>query len=110
MIDKASAGPLRDGFKSHLEETHTHVDRLEQVFRILGEEPKGVECAAIEGIIQEAEEVAGEIGDQKVLDAALASAAQAVEHYEMTRYGTLIAWSKEMGRDDCSELFAATLK
>ncbi|EAQ02253.1 ycfI, putative structural proteins [Pseudooceanicola batsensis HTCC2597] len=110
MISKASDGPLKEGFESHLEETHGHVKRLEDAFKALGEEAKGVECPAIDGIIKEAEEVAGEVGDQEVLDAALAAAAQAVEHYEMSRYGTLIAWSKEMGHDECTRLFESTLE
>ncbi|MDF1710454.1 MAG: ferritin-like domain-containing protein [Paracoccaceae bacterium] len=109
MIDKASAGPLRDGFETHLEETRGHVTRLEEVFNMLGETPKGTTCPAIDGIIQEANEIAKDTADASVLDAALAAAAQAVEHYEMTRYGTLIAWSKELGRDDCASLFEQTL-
>ena len=109
MIEKASAGPLRDGFEEHLEETRGHVERLEEVFRLMDKEPKGVTCPAIDGIIKEANEVSSEIGDKDVLDAALAAAAQAVEHYEMTRYGTLIAWSKELGMDDCAEILEKTL-
>ena len=110
MIKKASAGPLREGFEAHLEETHGQVKRLEEAFRSLGEEPKGVECPAIDGIIKEAEELASETADQQVLDAALAAAAQAVEHYEIARYGTLIAWANEMGHSDCVALFEATLR
>lgn len=110
MISKASEGPLKEGFESHLEETNGHVKRLEEAFRSLGEEAKGVECPAIDGIIKEAEEVASEVADEDTLDAALAAAAQAVEHYEISRYGTLIAWSKEMGHDECTRLFEATLE
>jgi ferritin-like metal-binding protein YciE len=109
MIDKASAGPLRDGFKKHLQETRGHVERLEEVFRMLGETPKGTTCPAMDGIIKEANEISKEVGDANVLDAALAAAAQAVEHYEMTRYGTLIAWSRELGRNDCAEILNKTL-
>ncbi len=109
MIEKASAGPLRDGFEHHLEETHEHVRRLDEVFRQLGKEPKGVNCPAIDGIIKESNEISKEIGDSNVLDAALAAAAQAVEHYEITRYGSLIAWSEELGRDECAELLRQTL-
>jgi ferritin-like metal-binding protein YciE len=109
MIEKASAGPLRDGFESHLDETRGHIERLEQVFDLMGEKPKGTTCPAIDGIIKEANEISKEIGDADVLDAALAAAAQAVEHYEMTRYGTLIAWSKEMGRDDCVTILEKNL-
>jgi ferritin-like metal-binding protein YciE len=109
MIDKASAGELRKGFEKHLEETHNHVARLEKVFEMHGETPKGVDCPAIDGIIKEADEVAGEVDDPEVLDAALAAAAQAVEHYEITRYGSLIAWARELGRTDCAEVLEQTL-
>jgi ferritin-like metal-binding protein YciE len=110
MIKKASDGPLKQGFETHLEETRGHVQRLEDAFRSLGEKPKGVTCPAIDGIIAEAQDVAGDVADQEVLDAALAAAAQAVEHYEMTRYGTLIAWGKEMGHHEAVRLFEATLE
>lgn len=110
MIEKATSTALTSGFEEHLEETRGHVERLEKVFGLIGETPKGTTCPAIDGIIKEANEVAGEIADEKVLDAALAAAAQAVEHYEMTRYGTLIAWSKEMGRAECAEILSKTLE
>jgi len=74
-----------------------------------GVEAKGVDCPAIDGIIEEAEDIAGEVADKKVLDAALVAAAQAVEHYEMTRYGTLIAWAKELGRRDCAAVLQKNL-
>ena len=109
MVEKASNPQLKSAFKSHLEETKTHVKRLEDVFRMAGQEPKGVECPAIDGIIEEANEVAGEVEDNEVLDAALAAAAQAVEHYEMSRYGTLIAWAKQLGRRDCIGMLESTL-
>jgi ferritin-like metal-binding protein YciE len=97
MIDKATDTQLKSGLRSHLQETKEHVARLEQVFKSLGEKPKGHTCPAIDGIIQEAEEVAGEVDDKQVLDAALVAAAQAVEHYEISRYGTLVAWAEQMG-------------
>lgn len=109
MIEKASNEELKSGFRDHLGETHGHLRRLEEVFRLLGKEPKGVTCPAIDGIIKEAKEVAGDVDDAAVLDAALAAAAQAVEHYEMTRYGTLVAWSRHLGRSDCAELLDQTL-
>ncbi len=74
-----------------------------------GEKPKQVNCPAIDGIIKEANEIAGDVADKAVLDAALIAAAQAVEHYEITRYGTLIAWAKELGRSDCAAILAETL-
>jgi ferritin-like metal-binding protein YciE len=109
MIDKARYPQLKQGFQTHLGETKQHVTRLEQVFRLHGNEPRMVDCPAIDGIIDEAEDVAGEVEDKSVLDAALIAAAQAVEHYEITRYGTLIAWAKELGRNDCAALLQQNL-
>ncbi|MBM3578222.1 MAG: ferritin-like domain-containing protein, partial [Alphaproteobacteria bacterium] len=71
--------------------------------------PKGINCPAIDGILEEADEISGEAADNEVLDAALIASAQAVEHYEITRYGTLIAWAKELGREDCAQLLSETL-
>jgi ferritin-like metal-binding protein YciE len=85
------------------------VSRLQQVFRLHGQEAKGVDCPAIDGIIEEANEVAGEVEDKAVLDAALIAAAQAVEHYEITRYGSLVAWAKLLGRNDCAALLQQNL-
>jgi ferritin-like metal-binding protein YciE len=110
MIEKASSDALREGFETHLEETRGHVDRLERVFELCDEKPKTVECPAIDGIIEEAEEVAGEVEDDSVLDAALASAAQAVEHYEISRYGSLVAWARALGKDECAEILQETLE
>lgn len=110
MIAQAGDGPLRKGFEDHLQETHGHVARLEKVFGLIKAEPKGTTCPAIDGIIKEAEHIAGDISDRDVLDAALAAAAQAVEHYEITRYGTLIAWSEEMRRPDCATILRETLE
>ena len=110
MIEKASDANLKQGFKSHLQETKNHVKRLEQVFKMHGVDVKGVNCPAIDGIIKETNEIAGEVDDKRVLDAALIAAAQAVEHYEITRYGTLIAWAKQLGRADCAAVLAQTLQ
>jgi ferritin-like metal-binding protein YciE len=109
MIEKASDPSLKQAFKAHLGETHNHVKRVEQVFKMHGVEAKGVDCPAIDGIIEEADDVAGEVDDKHVLDAALIAAAQAVEHYEMTRYGTLVAWAKELGRSDCASVLQQNL-
>jgi ferritin-like metal-binding protein YciE len=109
MVDKANDPQLKNGFQTHLGETKNHVARLEQIFKLLGHEPRGVDCPAIDGIIDEAEDVAGEVEDKAVLDAALIAAAQAVEHYEISRYGTLIAWAKELGRHDCTTLLEQNL-
>jgi len=109
MADKATDQQLKQGFLSHLEEAKTHVRRLEQVFQMHGTEVKAVDCPAIDGIIQEADEVAGEVEDKSVLDAALINAAQAAEHYEITRYGSLVAWAKQHGRSDCASVLQKTL-
>lgn len=109
MIEKATNPELKAGFEKHLVETEGHVARLEDVFRMLGVEAKAVNCPAIDGILTEADEIAGEVDDDRVLDAALIAAAQAVEHYEMTRYGTLVAWAKELGRSDCATVLEQTL-
>ena len=110
MADKATDKQLKQGFLTHLDETKTHVQRLEEVFRMHGAEIKAVNCPAIDGIIKEADETAGEVEDKKVLDAALINAAQAVEHYEMVRYGSLIAWAKQLGRNDCASIMSENLK
>jgi ferritin-like metal-binding protein YciE len=110
MIEKATNRDLVAGLKDHLEQTKGHVERLEQVFKKLGKEPKAVDCPAMDGIIKEADEISGEIEDKEVLDAAIIASAQAVEHYEITRYGTLIAWAHALGRDSLVSPLAATLK
>ena len=109
MIKKATDGGLRKGLENHLGETKNHVKRLEQVFKMHGVEAKGIECPAIDGIIEEADDIVGEVDDKNALDAAVISAAQAVEHYEMTRYGTLIAWAKQLGRTDCAKVLQQNL-
>ena len=109
MIEKATDPMLKQGFETHLRETENQIERLKQVFQIEGMQPKGVTCPAIDGIIKEANEVAGEVADKQVLDAALINAAQAVEHYEICRYGTMVAWAKQLGKNDAATLFQATL-
>jgi ferritin-like metal-binding protein YciE len=110
MIDKASNAELKRGFEQHLQETRNQIQRLERVFQMHGAEIKGVDCPAIDGIIEEANEIAGEVDDKNVLDAALIAAAQAVEHYEITRYGTLIAWARQLGRNDCAGVLQENLE
>jgi ferritin-like metal-binding protein YciE len=109
MIEKATDAGLKQGFEAHLGETKNHVKRVEQVFKMHGVDAKGVDCPAIDGIIEEADEVIGDVDDKSVLDAALIAAAQAVEHYEMTRYGTLVAWAKQLGRPDCASVLQQNL-
>lgn len=110
MIDKATNPQLKQGFETHLSETEGHIENLEEAFRLLDVEAKGVDCPAIDGIIKEANELIGETEDKQVLDAALIAAAQAVEHYEITRYGTLITWARELGRNDVAQVLERTLK
>src|SRR4051812_1100372 len=110
MADKATDPQLKQGFLTHLEETREHVKRLEEVFKMHGAQVKAVDCPAIDGIIEEADETAGEVADKAVLDAALINAAQAAEHYEIVRYGSLIAWAKQLGRNDCASVLAKTLE
>src|SRR6202049_1600645 len=109
MAEKATDQQLKQGFLTHLDETKTHLQRLEQVFQMMGAQVKAVDCPAIDGIIKEADEVTGEVADKAVLDAALINAAQAAEHYEITRYGSLIAWAKQLGRNDCASVLQKTL-
>jgi ferritin-like metal-binding protein YciE len=105
MSNKATDKQLKQGFLTHLDETQTHVQRLEQVFQMHGAEIKAVDCLTIDGIIEEADEVE----DRNVLDAALINAAQAAEHCEIARYGSLVAWAKQLGRNDCASVLQKTL-
>jgi ferritin-like metal-binding protein YciE len=109
LIDKATNRDLSKGLKDHLEETKNQVARLDQVFKKLGQDPQGVQCPAIDGLISEADELAGEVADKVVLDAAIIGAAQSVEHYEIARYGTLIAWAESLGHDDIIRLLNTNL-
>ncbi len=110
MAEKATDQQLKQGFLTHLGETKTHVQRVEQVFQMHGTQAKAIDCQAIDGIIKEADEIAGEVADKAVLDAALINAAQAAEHYEIARYGSLIAWAKQLGRNDCASVLQKTLE
>ena len=109
MIAKVTDSQLQEGFRSHLEETKNQIKRLEQVFRMHNAEAKAVTCPAIDGIIEEAEEIMSDSKDSEVLDAAALAAAQAVEHYEITRYGTLAEWAKQLGRSDCASVLEQNL-
>lgn len=110
MAKKADSAELRKAFEHHLEETNGQIERLEQVFELCGEKAKGEKCPAIEGIIKEAEEMMGDAKDADLLDATMIAMAQAVEHYEIARYGTLKAWAKQLGMPDCAKLLDQTLK
>ncbi len=110
MIEKASNPELKAAFQQHLTETEGQVKRLEQVFQMHGQPVKGVTCQAMDGILAEAKEIMGDCDDAEVCDAAMLSAAQAVEHYEMTRYGSLIAYARQLGRADCAGVLQQTLE
>ncbi|MEQ9636757.1 MAG: ferritin-like domain-containing protein [Devosia marina] len=108
---KAAVSPdLKAGFEQHQAETEVHVERLEKVFELLGKNPRGKTCDAILGIIEEGKEIMDEFKGTQALDAGLVSAAQAVEHYEIARYGTLATWAKQLGHTEAVDLFLETLK
>ena len=109
MAKAAESETLKQGFTKHREETEHHVERLQQVFEHMGKRARAQTCEAINGIIEEGEEFVGEFEKGAVLDAALAANAQAVEHYEMARYGTLIAWLKACGMNEPVKLLEQTL-
>jgi ferritin-like metal-binding protein YciE len=110
MIEKSTNRQLAKSLRDHLRETEIQVTRLDEVFELLGRSPKGTDCPAIDGLIKEANEVAGEVEDDKVLDAAVIGSAQAIEHYEISRYGTLIAWAEELGHDNLTRHLKANLR
>jgi ferritin-like metal-binding protein YciE len=109
MAKAANSDELRAAFEKHHDETEGHVERLEQVFELLGKPARGKKCDAIEGIIEEGKEVMEEYADTPALDAGLLAAAQAVEHYEISRYGTLKAWAAKLGMKDAVKLLDQTL-
>ncbi len=100
MVKKANGKELKHALETHRKETEGQVKRLEQVFKLIDVAARGKKCEAIEGIIGEAKEHMEEIEDERVLDAGMISSAQAVEHYEICRYGTLIEWAKDLGHED----------
>jgi ferritin-like metal-binding protein YciE len=110
MAKKASSEDLSTAFETHFEETEGQVERLEQIFEFLGKSPRGKTCPAIDGIIEEAEEVMKEAETNTVRDAAMLAAAQAVEHYEISRYGTLKSWAEKLGMTDAVKLIDETLQ
>src|SRR5690349_14321643 len=109
VAKKASSPELKSALEEHLVQTEGHINRLEEVFRMLGQTPKARPCAAMKGILEEAGEIMGEKAEPSVLDAALIGAAQKVEHYEIASYGTVVQWAKQMGRQDIKELLGQTL-
>jgi ferritin-like metal-binding protein YciE len=109
MAKAAQNDDLRAAFEKHHGETEGQIERLEQVFELIEEKPQGKKCAAIEGILEEGQEIIKEFKGSPALDAGLVSAAQAVEHYEMARYGTLRTWAEELGLNEAKELLQQTL-
>ena len=108
MADAATSSRLKQALNEHLVETREQVNRLEHVFHLMGVTPKTRTCEAIQGLIEEGEEIMDE-AEGSVLDAGLIAVAQAVEHYEMARYGSLVAWAKQLGMRECATLLEQTL-
>lgn len=109
MAKAVNSDELRAAFEKHVGETKGQVDRLVQVFKMLEERPKGKTCPAILGLVEEGEEVMEDFEDSSALDAGLLAGAQAVEHYEMARYGTLVAWAEQLGMKEAAALLKQTL-
>lgn len=109
MAKATESEELKAAFETHRTETEGQVERIEQVFELIGKKARGKPCAAMEGLVEESKEIMDEVEDPQVLDAGLISAAQAVEHYEIARYGTLIAWAKQLGMSDAASLLQQTL-
>lgn len=110
MAKAAQSEDLRAAFEKHRDETETHVERLQQVFEIMGKRAQGKTCPAIDGILEEGEEILSDFKGAPALDAGLVAAAQSVEHYEITRYGTLKRWAEELGMSDAAQLLDETLQ
>jgi len=109
MAKAAESGDLKEAFVKHRDETAGHVERLEQIFDKLGKKASGKTCEAIKGIIEEGEEIMDDFEDSDALDAGLIAAGQAVEHYEISRYGTLRTWAQQLGMRDASKRLDQTL-
>ncbi len=109
MARGASSQKLKSAFEKHKDETEEHVERLQQVFEIIGKRPRAKTCPAIDGIIEEGEEIMDAFKGAPALDAGLLAAAQAVEHYEISRYGTLRSWAEQLGYKDAVKLLDQTL-
>ena len=110
MARAANSDQVRQAFETHKEETQGQVDRLDQVFEIFGKRAQGKPCEAMQGLVAEGQEIMEEFKDSAALDAGLISAAQAVEHYEIARYGTLRTWAQQLGMNDAVKLLEQTLE
>ena len=106
----AESTELQQAFETHRDETEVHVERLQRIFEMIGKRAQGKTCAAIEGILEEGEEILSDYKGTRALDAGLIAAAQAVEHYEITRYGTLKRWAEVLGMTDAAALLDETLQ
>ena len=109
LVEKTSAPDLKKRLKKHLAETERQVSRLEQIFEMREEKPKGTKCYGINGLISEGDGLTGDIKGKKLLDVGIIASAQAVESYEITRYTSLIAWARQLGRNDFAEILASNL-
>ncbi len=110
MARKAKSPALSNAFEEHIEQTEGQVERLEQIFEMIGKAPRGKRCPAIDGLAEEAGEIMQEAKDETVRDAGMLAAAQAVEHYEISRYGTLAAWAEKLDMTEAAELLRTTLQ
>jgi ferritin-like metal-binding protein YciE len=110
MAKAATSPELQEGFEEHLEQTKGHVERLEQIFSMLGTKPGGKKCMGMEGLVNEGAEIMGEDFEDEVMDAALISAAQRVEHYEIAAYGTVAAYADLLGESEHADLLRQTLE
>lgn len=109
LAKHAKSPELKQAFQTHATETGVHVERLDEVFAELDRKPVGKKCAAMDGLVTEAEEIMEDIADPRALDAGLIAAAQAAEHYEIARYGTLACWARELGMKKAEKLLQKTL-
>lgn len=110
MAKHSTTPELKEAFQHHLQETEGQVERLQRVFELMDKSARGRTCEAIEGLVEEGKEVMSEAETGEVMDAGLIAAAQAVEHYEIARYGTLIAWAQELGLKEAAQLLEQTLQ
>ena len=110
MAKAAKSDELRSAFMTHRDETEVHVERLQHIFELIGKRPQSKTCEAIKGILEEGDEVAEDYAESEALDAGLLAGGQAVEHYEMSRYGTLRTWARQLGMKEAAELLEQTLQ
>lgn len=109
MAKKAESAEVRQAFERHRDETEGQIERLDQIFEMLGKPARGKTCEAIQGLVEEGKEIMEDFGDSEALDAGLIAASQAIEHYEIARYGTLRTWAQQLGMKEAVTLLEATL-